>query len=165
MKGFTLIEIVMAIAVTGVLVAAMGIFSKYMVIDTYQFIHFRDDIVTSARTGLRMMSREIRNIKDEESILIATPNELKFTDVKDNAVSYKLAGNNLMRNNDILCASTTALKFSYFDRDGQELSSPMISPSTTDIWLVDVKMLVARGDQEDEMHIVLRPRNFTRQSP
>ena len=160
--GFTIIEAVMAIVITGFIVAALGAMSEFMVADTYKMIDFRNDVVNSAKRAFTMMAREIRQIKDDRSVLAANSGEFKFNDVDDTAIDYTLQGNNLMRNSDILCGFVRSLQFTYIDRSGNEISSPSVRPDKTDIWLVKIEINLKRGDEEKKEVMLIHPRNFFR---
>ena len=160
-KGYTLVEILLAMTLLGILVSATSLVFK-PVLDTWALNVPRNEITDSSSYALSRMSSEIAQIKDASSVVIATSGRFKFTDISDNAVDYSLSGTNLMRNSNIMARNVQSLVFSYFDVNDQTLATPQVSPSSTDIWRVRLQVTTQKGGQTETMEFSIHPRNFPR---
>ncbi len=169
-KGVTIIELIMVIVIVGVLVGASSMYIKET-IDLWNFLNFRNEVVSQLRTALLRMGREIRLIKDESSITAAQVSRLDFTDVNDNTISYQLSSGNLLRYfnsttaSDILAAGVQGLYFCYYDSDNNPICSPecncsVDSADLTNIYRIKIKMDIQSGDQSKHLESQIYPRNF-----
>lgn len=115
-RGFTLIEMVVVMAIVGVVAVAvtpmiMSMFESYT--DQRQFA----DTDAQARLALERMLRELRTVRTPAD-LSAPGASISFTDVNGNAIAYSLSGTQLLRDTDVLATGVANLAFSYFDRTG-----------------------------------------------
>ena len=155
-KSFTLIEVVIVIVIVGVLATGMGLFSQKVVIDSVRLVDFRSELNNEFNRALIRMSREIKMIKDADSINIAGTELFEFVDVSDNTVTYSVSGTELMRNGEVLCSYVDSLQFIYIDREGNSTTS------VENVWLVKMYMKLKKGDEEKSLGMVVHPRNFIR---
>ncbi len=160
-EGVTLIEMAMVIVIISVLVGGLGWFIVRAV-DTWIFVNFRSDIVSQGSIAMDRMVREILQLKDDKSVFTATSNDFKFDDVDDNSIEYKVSGTTLLRNNYVIANGLQSLEFKYYDVNGNELSSPDVSPNSTDIWRVVVKMTFQKGNEQATLQSQSHPRNLFR---
>jgi len=160
----TLIELVMVIVIVGVLA---GVSSMYIreTINLWRFLTFRSEVVAQGRTALIRMEREIRQVKDKNSISTASATQFQFTDINDNSINFYLSGNNLMRNSDILATNVQSLKFCYYKSDNQPVCSPECGCSVTGaglstIYRVVIELQITSGGQSKTLRSQVYPRNI-----
>ncbi|MBU1366304.1 MAG: type II secretion system GspH family protein, partial [Candidatus Omnitrophica bacterium] len=98
-RSFTLIEFIVVITIVGILTVGL---STYIIkgIDLWQLITFRNEITASGRLALFRMGREIKRIKNDLSVHIASASRFKFDDVNSSSIDYQLSSSNLKRNSD-----------------------------------------------------------------
>lgn len=94
MKGFTLIEIIVAVGVFSIiLLISAGIFSGYT--DNQRRAIDTQDLQESVRLSLEVMSRELRTAYGESFVL--ANNALTFRNQNGNCVQYSLGEDKIMR--------------------------------------------------------------------
>ena len=161
-KGVTLTELIMVIVIVGVLAGGIGFF-VVQAIDIYKFITFRNEDVSQARMAMNRMTREIRMLKDDHSVLTANSTDFEFNDMDGNSIEFQLSGNTLLRNSDILVDGIQIFQFTYWDIQGNELTNPAVSPDSTDIWRICIRMSIQTGDESMTIKSQAHPRNLFRQ--
>jgi prepilin-type N-terminal cleavage/methylation domain-containing protein len=161
-RAVTLIELAMVIVIVGVLA---GVSSMYIreTINLWRFLTFRSEVVAQGRLALIRMDREIRQVKDKNSISTASATQFQFTDISDNSINFYLSGNNLMRklnalNPDVLASDVTVLNFKYYGRDNSELARPVAD--TTQIYRIGIELTVESGGQSNTLKSQVYPRNI-----
>jgi prepilin-type N-terminal cleavage/methylation domain-containing protein len=158
-RGLTLIETVMTIAIVGIL-AGGSMFYIRQVIDLWDFISFRSEIVSQGRMALMRMSREIRQIRNSTSILNANSNRFRFGDVNDVIIDYYFSGSSLMRNSDTQASGVRRVVFTYYNQTSQEIAVPLVSPQNTDIRRVKILLEIFSGSQNKTVETQVWPRNL-----
>lgn len=158
-KGVTIIELIMAIVIVGVLTGASSMYIKEIV-DLWNFLSFRNEAVSQARTALIRMEKEIRQIKDDSSVYAATGSRLRFNDVNSLSIDYQLSGTNLFRNADILAVGVNSLVFTYYDKNNSPIASPLVNPDRTDIYRISLGLTVRSGTQSKVLKTLIFPRNL-----
>jgi prepilin-type N-terminal cleavage/methylation domain-containing protein len=158
-RAVSLIELVMVIMVVGVLVGVSSLYIKQLV-DTWQFLTFRNEMVSEGRAALMRMEREFRQVLDASSVYTATSTMFEFDDMNNNRISYWLSGNNLMRNSDILADSVTSLAFAYFDKNNNLVAAPVVFPGQTDIYRITITLSLQSGNQSKILRSQVVPKNF-----
>ena len=171
-KGVTLIELIMAITIVGILAAVSSLYIKET-IDLWRFLSFRSEAVAQGRTALIRMDREIRQVKDSASIAIADLSRLRFTsldlsgDGNDDTVEfYRDAATNELRrifNNspaqgDILASGVTNLLFTYYNSANSEIPVPVTD--TTQVYRIAIEINIASGTQTKTLKAQVYPRNL-----
>ncbi|MFH1645672.1 MAG: type II secretion system protein [Candidatus Omnitrophota bacterium] len=137
-KGFSLIELLMVIVVVGI-IGAMVVPFIATTLDSWSFLITERDALFTARLALNRIIREIRQIKNIDSIETFTSSEFKFNDIDDNSINFKQVGVSLNRNSDELCnklESEEGLFITYLDGNGN------ITSIKDDIRMVRVKLTV-----------------------
>jgi prepilin-type N-terminal cleavage/methylation domain-containing protein len=159
-KGVTLIEMVMTIVIVGILAGIGAVYIKG-VVDLWDFWSFHSDIVSQGRIAEMRMARDIRQVKNDTSVLIADRSQLQFKDANDLTIGYSLNGANLMRNSDILASGVTNLTFSYFNATSSPLTPlPLSAAGRSDISLVGIVLTIVSGNQNKTLATQVYPRNF-----
>lgn len=158
-RAVTLIELVMVIVVVGVLVGVSSMYIKQTV-DLWRFLSFRSEIVSEGRAALIRMEKELRRVFDGFSVYIAASTIFEFNDVNNNRITYRLLGNNLMRNADILADGVTSLVFTYYDRNNALIASPLVFPGQTDIYRINISLSLRSGNQSKILKSQVVPRNL-----
>lgn len=163
-KGYTLIELVTVMVVLGVILA-IGIPLLMETVDAWSYgSRFQTNAVLSAIVAQNRMSREIRRLKNDTSVTTATSSQFSFTDVNDNAITFNLSGNTLMRNSDGLLDNVTSLSFTYYDDSGAAIATPAINPNPTNIRLVEVNYSVLAASNTLNFGFTVKPQNLRRLS-
>lgn len=113
-RGFTAVELVLSIAILGVLGLALGPGIATSV-QSYQLIASRRAGVAEARAAMERMVREIRQIPASAQVIGIGASSFQFQFPAGTAITYSLSGSNLLRNSDVLAANVSALAFTYYD--------------------------------------------------
>ena len=157
-KGFSLIELCVAVAISGIVLAA--IYSAYRTqLGSYVTQQTIVDMQQNARAGMYLMQREIRlagydPTRDANaSIVTANTNSITFTmdlnddgDVADTGeqIQYAVNGDNLVRDAggglQTAALNIDALDFAYLDQDGNTTAD------TAQIRSVQITLLARAGD-------------------
>lgn len=147
-NGFTLIETVVVILIMGI-IAAIGVPLLLEATEAMSFLTVRPDLTQSADVALSRMSREIRRLRDDISISVATASQFAFYDIDNVLISYSRIGVNLMRNTlttDILASNINSLIFTYYDDDGNVLANPTVGIGTlTNIRRIEITLVFQSG--------------------
>jgi len=157
-RGFTLIEFVLVIALSGILFLGLS----QIVLTTLKCWNIalaESDLTTLAEIGFSRLGNEVKQIKDTTSLITATSNDIKFTDVNDNTVEYKINTNKMFRNSNVAVDNVNALSFQYLDKDGNTITSPIIAPSQTNVRMVRMGITVATSSQSIELQSLTKLRN------
>lgn len=123
LKGFSLVELILVIALMGILGAVLGPGLSNAVRE-YDIIWSRRQTLAQSRAAIDRMVQEIRLIQSSADVLnVSSSTSFQFEYPDGTAITYSLSGSNLLRNTDILASSLTALTFSYFDSAGVATST------------------------------------------
>lgn len=158
-RAVSLIELVMVITVVGVLVGVSSLYIK-QIVDIWQFLTFRNEMISEGRAALMRMEREFRQVLDASSVYTATSTMFEFDDMDNNRINYQLSGNNLMRNSDILADSVTSLAFAYYDKNNNLVAVPVVFPGQTDIYRITIALSLRSGNQSKILRSQVVPKNF-----
>ena len=120
-KGFSLVELI--IAMTIMAIVSYGI-ASFLVsgMDAWVFIKSRETGLSSARSALERITREVRRIKKPNNIVMAATTECAFVDINSSLVDFYQNGGNLMRSSEGVSyvlvsdlATPEGIKFTYYD--------------------------------------------------
>ncbi len=157
MKGFTIIEFVMVIVIAGIIAGITAVL-LLQVTEVYSFVTVREAILSDGELAMERMTREIRQIKDAQSIYTADSEELDFEDVDYERIRFWLDGNVLKRNDDALASELSALEFQYRDSNNNLLDTPVADPE--DIKRILISLSIKKGDEEIKLRSQVYPRNL-----
>jgi len=144
--GFTLIELIMVM----IILVIIGGVSLHPIIKFYELWRFSTthmELLWDTRSAMRDMSKNIRMVRDDTSVLTATQTRFRFIDTNGTAVDYQLLGSNLNKNNAVFINNVSSFSFTYYNSAGAALPAPLVSPSATDISYIVINMTVARGGE------------------
>ncbi len=123
MRGFTIVELVLSIAILGVLGMALGPGIATSV-QSYNLAASRRQSTAEARAGMERMVREIRQIPGTAQVISLGASNFQFQFPTGTAITYSLSGTNLLRNSDVLVSNVSGLSFAYYDQTGAATATP-----------------------------------------
>ena len=165
MRGFTLIEMVVAIVLVGLL-ASLGGLLMGKAFDAYTGAR---DIVTVAVPGqvaLEQMVREIRQVRSQtvKDIPLWSPTVFEFYDTSGRFIRYYQAGSQLMQSADggvtgqPMADGISNLSFIYTDKNGHVLVPT--SGGEGNLWEVTIQFTAASGVLQRAYQVSVTPRMF-----
>ncbi len=164
-KGFTLIEMIMSLIIFIIIAELAGPLLS-IAVDSISYRVDRVDLEESGNLGLARMSREIRRLRNNQSVVSATATEFEFVDLDNVQIRYRLVGNSLMRRQgaveNALADQVQAggLDFTYLDDDGNTLATPTVGLGTnTNIRRVQVQIIFQNGNHVMTLQTQVMPRN------
>jgi len=174
-KGVTLIELVIVIVLVGVLASGFGWYFTN-VIDTWNFISFRSEVINQARLGFMQMVRQIRQIKrptpTQPTIEQADQDSLQFIRLDDSGndmrIQYHASGtelfydldsdfNGTFETSEILVNGIYNFAFRYYNQEGDELTFPVDVES---IYEIGEEFEVREREQGYDFQTRVFPRNL-----
>ena len=168
-RGFTYIEMIMAVLIVSVIALLAGPLLA-VTIDAMTLHIDRVDLEQSAGVALTRMSREIRRLRNDESIVTATATQFEFVDADDVQIRYRLTGTQLMRSQaggaDQPLADNVqgaGISFVYYDDTGAVIASPVTGLGvSTDIRRIEIQLTFADsgGTHILPVETTIRPRNL-----
>jgi prepilin-type N-terminal cleavage/methylation domain-containing protein len=171
MKGYTLVELIVVMVIIGI-VAAIGVPIMLKAVDVWSFSsRFQTNAVMSSVSAMHRMSKEIRRLKNDTSVITATAggSTYSFVDINNNQITYRLNGTTLERGvgatpvYDGLLDNVQSLSFQYFnDISSTPLSTILVSPSGTNVRLVEVSFSVLAGSNTLSFRFKSRYRNVSK---
>lgn len=165
-KGFTLIEMIMVMAIVVILagVVAPLLWTSARLISERTA---RIDLEESSVVSLSRMSREIRRLRSNTSVVTASNAQFEFIDKDNVQIRYRLTGNTLMRSQNGTESgladnvSVGTLRFDYYDTGGAVLAAPLAGAGVkTDISSVRIQMTFQTGTNSLPVEIWVGPKNL-----
>lgn len=117
-RGFTLVELLLTIALLGILAIGIGppVASS---VQQYALVRARRQMVAQSQTAMERMIREIRLVQNASHITsVSSSSSFTFQYPPGTSITYDLSGTNLRRNSNILAENVSALSMTYFDEGG-----------------------------------------------
>jgi type II secretory pathway pseudopilin PulG len=169
-KGTTLIELVLSIVVLGII--------AYIVTDTFVYSsrsilagNSARNATQGGRLAIDRMSREIRNIRDNNCVSTATGTTFSFVDAVNNSITYTWAGvgNPLMRSGNVLVDNVSNLTFTYYDNANppNTIAVPTVCATPcastcapTNIWTISIDLTTQSGTQTMQFRSQVHPLSF-----
>lgn len=121
-RGFTLVELVLAILLLGVFgtVLAVGL---PVAVEAYDLVWARRMVLAQAQSGMERMVSEMELIPGSAQVTTTLASNFQFQYPAGTSISYALSGGDLMRNSDVLIDDVSALTFTYYDEAGVATST------------------------------------------
>jgi prepilin-type N-terminal cleavage/methylation domain-containing protein len=154
-KGFTLVEMAIAIVVTSIIVVTITPFLRTTV-NSYMTVRLGKETMEAARIGFNRMSSEIRRIEAPTQFTSgsSTSFEFEFTNENDSTgdVEYYYDSHNywLVRRDNWtgvtsrLVEAVTALKFTFYNRSGSTFTPTRMTAQN--IWRIKLEMTVGKDE-------------------
>ena len=159
-KTITLIELVAVIIIVGIMTVGLGNFI-IQIIDAWQFMDFRNEISQEGKKALDWMVRDIKEIKDSDSISVADTDDIQFTNSRDESIEYRLTGNTLDRNSYALCSYIKSLEFEYRDSSNNVLSPlPLPAGKRKTIRSIKITINLEKHNREIGFFSIIFPRSL-----
>lgn len=116
-SGFTLIELLTYVSLAGVIfVGAYYVFLKST--DIYVSVLRTSTVVQNTHTASEIIEHESKNVRNKNSIIIATSTQFKFTNTSNSVIDFVFSGQQLTKNTVVFGANLTSFSFSYYKWDG-----------------------------------------------
>lgn len=121
-RGFTLVEIILTIAILGVMA---GTLAPWMIntMKGYDLVTSRKQMLAQVRAGFERMVLEIMLIPGQAQVLTTANNSMSFQYPAGTTITYSLSNGNLMRNSDVMVPNVTSLAFTYYNEAGNTTTS------------------------------------------
>jgi len=147
-KAFTLIELVITIVILAVM-AWIGIAAMLSGVDTWGFFNQRKELLIDGSAAMDRITREIRMIKSNTSVITAGSTAFSFTDINDNSITYAVNSGTIERTENGatngLLGNVAGFAFTYYDVNNSVIASPATAPSATDIKRIRVSIALTKG--------------------
>ncbi len=153
-SGFTLVEVVLALAVVGILAGLVGpaITSG---IRQYALSMRQKVALSQARLAMERIGAEMLLIPATTSIDTWTSSVVQFDISGENNINYSLSGSNLQRSGVILASNVSSLSYTYLDANGNTATAQ------SDIRRIGYEIVVSAGTGYGSIR--LRSQIFPRQ--
>ncbi len=158
-RGYTLVETAVALSIMGSMLLSVNMFMKPMT-DLWSLKIFQDDFQQESRLALMRLMRELSQIKDPASVLIAESHRIQFQNAASQTITYRLDGTQILRNNRTLAKNVGEFTLSYFDKDHAALASPLVNPASTNIYRISATVRTDQGGRSVTARSQVRPRNL-----
>lgn len=150
--GFTLAEVVIVIVVVSI--AALLFSGMFLeAVRSYQFVDAEKGMLQEARYAEERISRELRRVRGNTDVTVATARAITFVDRDAATVGFSwsgVKGDPLLYtkngSSQTLASGVDSLAFAYWKSDGTA-AAPIVAPAPTDIWRVSVHLRLAKGSQ------------------
>lgn len=155
-KAFTLIELILVITIVGIIAAVVPTFISAS-LDSWIFNTTERDLVFGARLAINRMVREIRQLKNSDSITTFTDTEVAFLNIDDASINFRQSANSLLRNSFELANKLQdpgGLTFTYLDANGAETGIQ------DDIRMVRIKLILVSAGNIITIQSLARFRNI-----
>ncbi len=169
-KGFTLVEMVVVLVLLAILTGVGGPFLA-TVVDAIGFHVDRVDLEESANLTLSRMSREIRRLRNDASVVTAGAADFEFVNRDNVQIRYRLVGNTLTRTQAGVDSGladqmqAAGLSFTYYDDAGTVLATPAVGLGTnTNLRRIQVQTVFQHGSHVVTERLQVRPPNLRHES-
>lgn len=163
--GFTLIEILISIILVSILAGLSAPLMSFT-IEAIDFHFARMDMDQSSNLAMARLSREIRRIRDDASVVSATAAQFEFVNLDGNQIRYTQAVNSITRTENAGVAASLAdhvqsLTFTYYDDSNAVIGAPLTGLGiNTNIRRVQIHILFQDGTETLPIELQVQPRNL-----
>lgn len=157
-KGFTIIEYIMVIALTGLIFLAL---SQVVLITmrSWDISLSGAELIGNTEVAFARLTREIRQIRNATSLTTANSSSITFTHASGTDITYQLVGNQLRRNLYTAMENVDSLLFEYLDENGSVIAIPITSPAETNVRMIRVTMTASPSSQSVTVRSTVKLRN------
>ncbi len=155
-RGFTLIEMIMVIVITGVIASLAGMLLQHGV-RAYVLSGELTEIDWQGRLALERLLRDLRRMRSASpGDLTMTPaDRITFVDSDNQTISYALSGATLTRNGQPLADGISTLNFDYLRNDGKTTAA-----TAGEVFYISVSFTISQGDSSRNLHGTVFPRSL-----
>jgi prepilin-type N-terminal cleavage/methylation domain-containing protein len=156
-EGVSLVELMVTIVLIGIIAAVTA---RMLVTGAGAFnsVSSRNKVLHSNRISLEMLMKDLRSIKSKDHILSASSNQLTFINIHDEQINYSFSNGTLYRNSNMNVEGLSTFELTYYDDDGNVISSPV--STLTDIWDINVSVDATVEGQPFHLNSRMHPRNI-----
>lgn len=169
--GMTLIEVVMVIVILSIMALVAGPLLA-VAVEAIDLKINRTHLKEEGDYALARITREIRRIRDMESILTASASEFRFYDIEGDDIQFTISGDALTRREGAAATAqemidnVTALNFTYYYSGDSDVLTAIATPQTgsgtlTDIQLIEIEIELTNGDHVVTLKTQVQPFTFT----
>jgi prepilin-type N-terminal cleavage/methylation domain-containing protein len=156
MTGFTIIEMVLSIAIIGVLAMLVG----PMLITGgkgFEIVSKRKSVLNETRLAMDRFCAEASLIPTTDDIVTFTAANLEFNTPAENNISYTVSGGSLTRKGAAVATGISNLAFTYLDANGNQTAVK------ADIKRIGIEFSVSAGASYGTLYIrdQVFPRRFS----
>ncbi len=137
--GFTLIELVLTIAIMGIVIGLVGPM-LYGGVRSYSLVASHKAALAQVHLAMERMTYEIRLIPATANIDTWTASDLQFDLPTEANVRYTLSGTDLQRSGIDLASNVTSLAYTYYDSSGNPAAV------VDNIYRICVEMTLSAGE-------------------
>lgn len=166
-KGFTLIEVVMAIVLLGVFSYGISIYLLGM-IQSWEFLTRQYQLEQDGKLAIDFLVRDLREIDidsfGDPLISSASSSGITFTNSENQSMSYSFSNNAIYRNGQPLLKNVSSFQIDYYAQNNLQIQPPpggeLSSAQIKQIWYLYARFILARGTQKIVYSSYIFPRNF-----
>ncbi len=158
-KGFTLLELVLVIAISAILVGIVARFLNFGM-DAFVTVDDRKTLLRDSRLAVHFMNRDFRQVRSQDGIDYADEVEFRYWDYEDNYISYQYSVNKLKRNGYTIAEDVTEFEYSYLRADGGYMDVPVSVDSLDYIWNVEAEFTITKGENSRRFVVRVYPRKY-----
>jgi len=154
--GFTLIEMIMVIVITGLIASLAGIMLHHGV-RAYVLSGELTEIDWQGRLALERLLRDLRRLRSATpaDLTMSPADRITFVDRDNQTISYALSGATLTRNGQPLADGVGALNFDYLRNDGKTTAA-----AAGEVFYISVSFTISQGDSSRNLRGTVFPRSL-----
>lgn len=161
--GFTIIEFIVTVLIIGI-IAGVGAPLIAEIADGWLLQTRRKEMSESARIAMERMIRETRRIANTTSVITANSGTLQFIDIDNHDITFDVLTNTLRRTADgtavDLADNIDSLSFIYYNASGATITTPLVSPDTTNIKRIEITVTFSLGGTQLSVQSQAAPRRL-----